>query len=181
MATTVSAASSTDLSNYIMSNSNQIKSMRYGGRFNQSIILTYTDTSEWVFLNDTPKERFCGFLYLQDAIKKAGLSTIRAADNKMALHDKKIIYLSRYCGEIKPNEYEFLDPLKFSEFSILKNKIGFVDMLGSANIRKKNDKIYVFDTEKLSFHSSVRKNIDSFVELHDKIKAHLEERLKSEN
>ena len=163
--------SSSNYDQYIMPSENQIQTMRKGGRFNQSTILTYSDGSEWVFLPNKGEERFCGFLYLQEAIKQAGLSKVKAAENKMAIHDKQIIYLSQYCGD-KRLEW----PDGFNEASSLA-EIGFTDTVGLANLRKIDDVIYVFDTEKGSFANGVHEKINSFVHVHDAIRSTLEKRM----
>lgn len=167
---------SIDPDNYTMSSDLQIQNMRNGGRFNQSTILTYTDGSEWVVLTNKPKERFCGFLYLQNALEKADLDhKIKAAANKMAIHGKNIIYLSQYCGEKK---LESMDLFKDSgPLSILRDQIGFTDATMGTNLRKIEDKIYVFDTERDSFDPSVHEKINSFVHFHDLIRSSLEKRL----
>ena len=145
---------------YIMDPDNEMVSMRRGGRGNQSVILQYQDDTEWVFLNDKPQERFCGFLYLQKALKESNISTIQAAENKITIHDRKIIYLSQYCGEKK---LDFMESGKYmNELSILAKTVGFTDMLAYANLRLKDEIVYVFDTEKSSFDKSVREKIDSF-------------------
>ena len=156
--------------NYIMAE--PFTSMRKGGRFDQSTILKYEDGSEWIFLNNVPKERFCGFLYLQNALKESGLNNVFAAENKMTMHNHQIIYLSRYCGEKRPEYFEHKANLQ-----TLSDKIGFTDTAGCANLREEDGKIYVFDTEKHSFDPTVRHKIDSFIPLHDAIKASLEELL----
>jgi hypothetical protein len=171
---TIKRMVTTGFENYIMSSSNQIENMRRGGRFNQSIIVTYTDKSEWVFLGDKQRERFCGFLYLQNALKESSLNKIHAAANKMAIHDKKIIYLSGYCGETKPGFFDLI-----GQVSALNTDIGFTDTAGGANLRKIDNEIFVFDTEKSSFASKVHEKIDAFVKLHDAIRSSLEDRLEN--
>lgn len=167
-----------DHSQYIMGSNNKIDSMRKGGRFNQSTILKYEDKSEWVFLCNNGIERFCGFLYLQNAIKDSNLKTVQAAENKIAIHDRKIIYLSRYYGDKKPDSTELLE--HDNELSVLKRDIGFTDTAGNANLRKQGNAIYVFDTEKSSFDQSVHGKIDSFVQQHDVIRSALEISLQDE-
>lgn len=168
-----SGAPQTSYDSYIMDPTNELINMRQGGRGNQSVILTYEDNTEWVFLSNKPQERFCGFLYLQNALKESDLNTITAAENKITIHDKEIIYLSQYCGEKRPGLFGHID-----EFQKLNKDIGFTDMLGSANLRERDDKIYVFDTEKGSFDNSVHEKIDTFVKLHNAIRSSLEEKLK---
>ena len=176
--------SSREIQDYILDKN--FVNIRKGGRFNQSIILKYEDDTEWVFLNNNQKDRFCGFLYLEHVFKRLNsestlkklsskelnLNKIAAAENKMAIYDGKIIYLSRYCGEKKPEFFEHMDM-----FQTLQKKIGFIDIMGCANLREKDDKLYVFDTEKSSFSSSVHQKIDLFVNLHDAIRSSLEEKL----
>lgn len=164
-----------DHSQYIIDSSNKIVSMRKGGRLDQSIILKYEDNSEWVFLNNRVVERFCGFLYLQKAIKELSLNNIQAAENKIAIHGRKIIYLSRYYGDEKP---DFMELSEYdSELSVLRQDIGFTDTIGNANLRKQDNTVYVFDTEKGSFDKSVHEKIDSFVKQHDVIRSLLEKSL----
>jgi len=170
MSIEASKSTKVDYSAYIIDSSNQIKEIRKGGRLNQSVILTFEDNSEWVFLNNKGKDRFCGFLYLQGALKAANLSDrIVAAENKMAFHNREVIYLSKYCGENRPDVFEC-----FSEVAELKS-VGFEDTIGAANLRKYDGKICVFDTEKGSFAPSVREKIDAFTIVHDSIRATLEE------
>ena len=147
--------------------------MRKGGRLNQSIILTYSDGTEWVYLNNKPQERFCGFLYLQHVLKESKLEHILPAENKMAIHQHKIIYLSKYCGEKRPSYFEQIDRLQ-----ALKENAGFTDIADCTNLREQDGTIYIFDTEKGSFDSRVHEKIDAFVKLHDVIKASLEKKVK---
>ncbi len=160
---------------FIMDPNNKIAEKRMGGRFNQSIIVKYEDQSEWVFLSNKPEERFCGFLYLQKAINESNLKNIQAAENKIAIHDKKIIYLSKYYGDKKPG---FMELFEYDQELLTLNKtIGFTDTLGNANLRKQNDIVHVFDTEKGSFDKSVHEKIDSFIEQHNAIRSFLEKSL----
>lgn len=170
--TSNSYATQIDHRQYLMDSSNKIVEKREGGRLNQSIIIKYADQSEWVFLNNKGAERFCGFLYLEAALKDSGLDKVKAAANKMAMHERKIIYLSQYCGEEKP---DFFDQMK--QLMVLKNTIGFIDIAGGANLRKVEDQILVFDTEKGSFDPSVHEKIDSFVQQHAAIRTFLEQSL----
>jgi hypothetical protein len=163
---------------YIMNPANPVVNMRRGGRFNQSIILKYEDGSEWVFLNNRAEERFCGFLYLQKELKDLGVSRVQAAENKMAIQDRKIIYLSKYYGDNKPDFMELHGYGK--ELSILDREVKFTDTTANANLRKKDGVVYVFDTEKGSFHSSVHEKIDSFVGQHNLIRSILEESLEND-
>ncbi len=162
----------TDYDTYVIGSDNPVSSMRRGGRFNQSIILTYADGTEWVFLNNRGEERFCGFLYMQNAIKEAGLAKVKAAQNKMTIHDRKIIYLSQYCGETKPKMFEYA-----KELSVLEKDVEFTDMPLAANLREIDGVVYVFDTEKGSFAKGVHGKIDAFVKRHDLLRATLEEKL----
>lgn len=175
MINTVSSAYVTapsEYENYIMDSNNHIKEGRKGGRGNLSTIVKYEDGTEWIFLHEKPKERFCGFLFLQNALAGSNLNNILPAENKMAIHDRNIIYLSKYCGEIKPDLSK-----RMTEIHAL-NDLGFIDTLFGANLREENNKIYVFDTEKRSFAPSILEKIDSFVDLHDAIRSTLEGRLK---
>lgn len=161
-----------DHSQYIMDANNKIVEMRKGGRFDQSIILKYEDDSEWIFLNNKPEERFCGYLYLQNAISESNLNNVQAAENKIAIHNRKIIYLSRYYGDKKP---EFMELFKYNdELSVLTQNIGFTDVGGNANLRVNGNKVYVFDTERGSFDKKVHEKIDSFVQQHNEIRSVLE-------
>lgn len=160
---------------YLMDPDNKLVDIRNGGRFNQSIILKYMDGTEWVFINNKPIERFCGFLYLQKALNESNISIIKAAENKIAIHERKIIYLSRYYGDKKPDFMELID---FSnELSILNKEVKFTDTAGNANLRNNDGIIYVFDTEKNSFDKSIHEKIDSFILQHDIIRRIAEESL----
>jgi hypothetical protein len=160
---------------YIISSENSCIDVRNGGRLNLSQILTYTDGTEWVFLCEKTKDRFCGFLYLQDALKKAGADKIKAAPNKMAIHDGQIIYLSQYCGEKKVGFGSPDDCIQ--QIPILIGEVGFTDIGGNANLREKDGEIFVFDTEKSSFDPKVHAQIDAFIPLHDRIRSVLAQRL----
>lgn len=167
-----------DFNQYIMDPTNEIVEMRKGGMFNRAIILTYKDGSEWVFLNNKGEERFCGFLYLQNAINELNLKCIRAAENKIAIHEKKIIYLSKYYGDKNPDTMDFENNDNLSdELLALKRDIGFADTAGNANLRKQDNVVYVFDTEKSSFAKSVHEKIDSFAQQHKALRSTLEESL----
>ena len=159
--TTISAG----YENYIMDSANKIKGMRPGKRCQ---ILTYTDGSEWVYLADKEKERFCGFLYLKHALEKSGVTNLKAAENKIALNGKQVIYLSRFCGETQPNagdETENLSTLR---------QTGFTDFSFMCNLRKIAHQTFVFDTEKSSFTPEVHQQIESYSGLHDAIRSYLE-------
>ncbi|HEY5235742.1 MAG TPA: hypothetical protein VIJ14_06160 [Rhabdochlamydiaceae bacterium] len=166
----------TDIESYVMASDIPIINVRRGGRQDQSTILTYADGTEWVFLSNKEKERFCGFLYMQNAIKEAGLAKVKAAQNKMAIiedeqHGRKIIYLSQYCGEKKPEIFDYT-----KEFSGLQTDVGFTDTV--ANLREIEGEVYVFDTEKSSFAKGVHSKIDAFVKTHEALRSALEEKLK---
>lgn len=162
-----------DLNKYVMGSNLQITQIDHGGRGNQSKILTYSDGSKWVLLTDKWKERFCGFLYLEHALKEMdGLKKIQAASNKMAIHNKDVIYLSAYCGEKKPDFFEALEPI-----SKLSKGIGYIDTAMCANLRKQDDVIFVFDTEKNSFDKAVYEKIELFSEKHDQIRTLLKDGL----
>jgi hypothetical protein len=167
-----------DYDSYIMSSKNQISKMRYGGRGGGSLILTYTDGTEWVLLNDQLKDRFCGYLYLQNALKEAHVEKIKAAPNKMAIHDREILYLSQYCGEKRLGAVEMT---KYDNQLSTLEEAGFADMVGCTNLREMNEEIFVFDTEKNSFKSKVHEKIDSFAQLHDKIRSVLEDSIQTDN
>lgn len=159
--------------NYIIDPTHHVVEMRHGGRLNQSIILKYEDGSEWVFLNNRPEERFCGFLYLQKALNDLNVSRLQPAENKIAIHERKIIYLSKYYGDNKPG---FMELHQYSkELSVLNQDVKFTDTAGNANLREHNGVVYVFDTEKGSFDKSVHEKIDSFIHQHDRIRSILEE------
>lgn len=162
---------------YIMDPTNDMVNWRKGGRNNQYTILTYADNSEWVLLTNKREERFCGFLYLQNEIKELNLNIMEAAENKIGIFNNKIIYLSRYYGDKKLDMNEISEHY-LGELSILQKDIGFIDMLGYANLRKQDNKLYVFDTEKPSFAKEVHQKIDSFVQQHNLIRSALEESLK---
>lgn len=145
----------------------ELKSVRKGGRFNQSFIATFQDDTEWVvLLGGDGSDRFVGYLYLEDAIEKSGLKNVKAADNRLSIIQGKIHYLSRYVGEERIG-HEF-----FAEMQQLR-EIGFADMICGANLRKLGDTMYVFDTEKGSFSEEAQKNIEMYRGLHDKVLARL--------
>lgn len=152
---------------FLMARSNTVVSSRIEGA-RGSQILKYKDGTEWVVLPiNKVQERFCGFLYLNRAIKNSGLEHIKAAENKIAIHnEKQIIYLSRYCGDTKPEDSDHKE-----EISILERKIGFIDTIYNANLRKQDDAIFVFDTEKNSFAQQLHGIIDSFIPLHNALLA----------
>lgn len=158
-----------DYTSYVMNADNQVMSEEE--KFN-SIVLTYADGSKWVCLKDKPKERFVGFLYLKNALEMAEIQSVAAASNKMALHDRKIIYLSEYVGEERPSVFKYFDEIRAIQ------SVGFVDTCG--NLREKKGTVYVFDTAMNSFESRIHHKINAFIEMHDTIRFCLEERLDKE-
>ncbi len=161
--------------NYIMDSSNEIVNMWKAGRGNQSTIVQFQDATEWVHLGDRPVERFCGFLYLEKTLNEFNVSSVQAAENKIAILNKQIIYLSKYYGDIKPQSlYKYRD-----ELSILDKDVRFTDTIYNANLRENDGKVYVFDTEKTSFDKSVHEKIDSFNCQHNAIRSIVEESLKN--
>lgn len=142
----------------------KITSIRKGGRFNSMNIATCEDGSEWVvLLNGNLKERFMGYLYLEAAISELATDRLKAAENKIGSYMDKIHYFSRYVGE---NKLTFLD---FHDEKNLLSETGFKDFIGNANLRKKDDILYVFDTEKGSFSDEVHSKISEFEVMHDTI------------
>jgi hypothetical protein len=160
-----------DYKDYILDS--ELVGIRQGGRFNNSTILTYEDRTEWVFLNNKAEERFCGFLFLQNALKQSNVDGVVAAENKMATYKGDIIYLSKYCGETKPDCVD-----NFQKINCIKTNAGFTDLIGCANLREVEGTVYIFDTEKGSFDPRVRDTIDQYMPLHNTIKAFLEDKLK---
>jgi hypothetical protein len=157
-----------DYKDYIIEN--QPIDFRRGGRGNLSRILKYDDNTEWVVLDDKIKERFCGFLHLQNAIKETNSCHLEAAENKMTIIEGTIVYLSKYCGEERPTKTVI-------HLTNLKEKTGYVDFVCYANMREIGDKIYIFDTEKTSFDKSVHAKIDAYINVHDDILASLKKKL----
>lgn len=157
-----------DYRNYIIDPALKIKDVRQGGRFNAFKIITYDDGSEWVLLNNPLRDRFCGYLFLKNALELSNIQNVEAAENRMALNDKTVIYLSKYCGEVKPDILE-----RFEDTAAVR-RIGYRDLDGYTNLREKDGTIYIFDTEKTSFKKPLREEIDSFGPLHDKIRDFLE-------
>lgn len=158
-----------------MDSTNEFEDMRRGGRLNQSIIMKYEDGSEWVFLNNKGQERFCGFLYLQKALNDLNVSSMQAAENKIAIHNRKIIYLSKYYGDNPPSFGKVEDYR--NKLSVLNQEVKFIDTRENANLREKDGVVYIFDTEKNSFDKSVHEEIDSFIQQHDMIRSILEKSL----
>ena len=161
--------------NYIMDTTNNVVGNRHEERLNQSTILKYADGSEWVLLDDKPEERFCGFLYLEQALRDLNMSRVQAAENKIAIHDRKIVYLSKYYGDYEPRRVELHQ--YDQELEVLDQEVKFTDIVGGKNLREKDGVVYVFDTEKGSFHRSVYLKIDSFIQQHTIIRSILEKSL----
>lgn len=162
----------TNYDSYIIDPNNQLQGVRAGGRGNAMQILTYQDGTEWVYLANKQSQRFCGFLYLQDALKREGFDNILPAENKMALNGRQIIYLSRYCGEQRVEDFSKARTV----FANLQ-KIGFTDNFGGCNLREIGEKYYVFDTEPASF-TGVSSQINAFMPMHDAIRKVLEDKIK---
>jgi len=156
----------TSLNNYIIDSSHTIQSVRPGGRNNTMKIVTFSDKSEYIVLNDHMKERFCGYLHLEAACKKQGLQYFRPAENKMYLNDSQVIYLSRYCGEETVSIFS-LSQRALKELSTVTVEIGYTDTLGFSNMRKEGKHITIFDTAQNSFHKNVHKKINTFKKVHD--------------
>lgn len=135
-----------------------------------SKVLTYADGSKWVWLKDKPEERFVGFLYLKNALEMAGIQSVVAAPNKIALHGRKIIYLSEYAGDVHPSVFKY-----FNEIRAIQS-VGFVDICG--NLRVSDGKVYVFDTAMNSFEYRVQHEIRAFNQMHEAIRDGFEERLR---
>ncbi len=168
-----SSTQSRDYSDYILpSDYCPRESRTYGVR--PCRLFTYMDDSSWVPMSrDTGKERICGFFYLQRALKEKGGDKIKAAENRMAIVNGEIVYLSRYCGEDQPRK------LDEQELSVI-NEVGYADInMGPVNLRRKGDTLYIFDTEKSSFNKRVHGQIDEYSGLHDAIHGILEEHLKT--
>lgn len=134
---------------------------------------TFKDGSEWV-MGAGGLNRFLGYLYLQKAIEHYGLKNVCVAETRFAykkpsgaisisvkpIGDKPLeniptidsqdfFSLSRYVGDDRPALGEVNE-----ELDILHTKIGFTDFLLNSNLRKKDGKIYVIDTEYGSFSST---------------------------
>lgn len=150
-------------SNYIIPGDFVTERRGSGLRGNEFYILKSKDGTEWVHLTDPRKnkERFCGFLYLQNA----QLNEVVPAENKMSKYRGDIIYISKYCGENRPNMLQAAEAV-----SELLN-IGYKDLQMCTNMRIVDKKLYLFDTEKSSFYAKVHDQIDSFSALHDAIKS----------
>lgn len=143
---------------------------------NGRLFQTYTlnDGSEWV-MGQGGLNRFLGHLYLKKAIEHYKLETLCVAETRFAsknpngditirihpngrdrlqnipvIDSMDFFSLSRYVGEERLPML-LRDAKEREELRILSTKIGFTDMLGYANLRRKNGKIYIIDTEYGSF------------------------------
>ncbi len=75
-------------------------------------IRSLSTPSKWVWLKDKPEERFVGFLYLKNALEMAGIQSVVAASNKIALYGRKIIYLSEYAGEVHSSVFKYFNEIR---------------------------------------------------------------------
>ncbi len=141
----------------------EIIAERKGGRGDNCTIYKDTTGTEWVKLEGNVKLRFCGFLYLKKALEESNLDYIKAAENKIAIHDRKIVYLSKYCGEEKVSFFKYIEKLQPLQ------TLGFTDI--AANLRILDEKIYVFDTELKSFNQNVYEKILTYKPTHKSIRA----------
>ena len=153
-------------SDYVLENDFISEQNGTGTRGREFYIYKCKDGTEWVRLKNSEKavERFCGFLYLQEA----KLKEVIPAENKMAKYRGEIVYLSKYCGENFPNVFQSCEAV-----GELREK-GYKDFQQGANMRIVDHKIYIFDTEKSSFDPKVHEKIDAFVAMHDAIRTNLE-------
>lgn len=136
-------------------------------------IFTLKDQSKWVFCRGD-LERFIGYIYLRRVIDYLGLKTTCAAESKFMLMPGKsdisvtihpsgkgrlkdipvidspdFCTFSRYYGD---ERVEFYDrSYDLSNDLLLLIKYGFLEI---SNIRKKDEKFYVFDTEYDSFDNN---------------------------
>lgn len=166
--TSVSSVSSSteNLEQYLIDPSVAFLHERNGGRGDNIEIITLSDGTQWVPLLDSKvHERFCGFLFLKKALEEAGRSKVKPADNKLFFNGKKVLYLSRYCGEKK------MEGFKFLEDWIALVQAGFTDTGESANMRIVEGELRVFDTEKASFDPKVHGQIDAMEATRAKIEA----------
>jgi len=152
--------------NYIINPSQLPVKTRMGGRFNNHRIVTYENGTEWLVLQDKPKERFSGYLYLENSISANGLEHVRAAKNRLAyLGGKEIALLSEYCGDTKTELMSLgftISPNVFDELITISEKIGFTDDPASANGCVYKSKLCIFDTEKASFDRKVHPDINAY-------------------
>ncbi len=140
---------------------------------------TYTlnDRSEWV-MGEGGLNRFLGHLYLKKAIEHYDLKTLCVVETRFAyknpsnditinIHpngknslknipiiDSMDFYsLSRYVEDERLT-FENADTAIRNELSILRKKIGFTDIEGYANLRRKDGRVHIIDTEYGSFSNS---------------------------
>lgn len=132
-------------------------------------IHTLSDGTQWVQLKDHGEERFRGYLYLNQALKNNDF--VQAAENKMMLlKTGQIIYLSKYCGDQKPDN---LEPALEQAYKGLKEKPGYTDTENYSNARIQDGKLYLFDTEKFSFSPAVHNKIGAMEKTRDAIEDYL--------
>lgn len=162
-----------DYKEYIIESDNPIvsTSYRWGCGFT---VATCRDKSKWVIYDCSPKEMFCGYLYLKNSLENAGLKTIQVAEQKMTLYKGKVILLSRYCGDNPPNDYD----MEIGDIPRLRDRTGFMN-LGTvdriANLRKQNGVIYVTDTDIENFEGSRREAIKAFMPTCENVRSFLEQ------
>lgn len=163
-----------DYKEYIIDTNNPIVSTSYqwGCGFT---IATCRDKSKWVIYDCSPKEMFCGYLYLKKSLENSGLERMQVAEQKMTLHKGKVILLSRYCGDNPPNDYD----MKIGEIPRLRDETGFMN-LGTvdrvANLRKRNGVFYVTDTDIDNFEWSRRDAIKAYIPTYEGVRSFLEQK-----
>lgn len=152
--------------------SSQKRQAAGGGRFFDTY--TLTDGSEWV-MGQGGLNRFLGYVYLKKAVEHYGFKKLKVVEtvftyrkpegditiniypewrgnlkNIPVIDSDDFFSLSRYVGDERLT-YETVDEDTINELSILSKKIGFTDILGYANLRKKDGTVYIIDTEYDSF------------------------------
>ncbi|MDP1835018.1 MAG: hypothetical protein Q8K75_03725 [Chlamydiales bacterium] len=136
--------------------------------WNGDQIIKCEDGTKWFVLRSKECERFCGYLYLREALQKMHCTNVVAAENRLCLNGRTVLYLSKYYAD---------ETLFFSydtaQFRTLQ-EVGFKDYVGR-NLSVKDGIMYVFDTEKLSFDPGLHHEIDSYKTFHDSIKSYLEQ------
>lgn len=138
---------------------------------------TYTlnDGSEWV-MGQGGLNRFLGHLYLKKAIEHYDLKTLSVVETRFVyrkansdiiiinihpngqnslknipvIDSMDFFSLSRYVGDERLTS-ENADTDIIKELSILSTKIGFTDIIGYTNLRRKDGRVYIIDTEYGSF------------------------------
>lgn len=133
-------------------------------------VCTHNDGSKWVPGNGG-LQRFLGFCYLKKAINHFGLKHIDVAETRFCYKDQKLILINVDDVNFKLKNIPFITSDSFSSYSlyvgderlqghteeegkelkILRDQIGFTDIEMWANLRRKDGKIYVIDTEFRSF------------------------------